>query len=308
MARKGLGTGLSSLLGDDFEAAPPQGAEGAPGDVTRLGIDLLSPSPFQPRKSFDPGALDQLAASLGHSGMLQPILARPAPGKPGHYEIVAGERRWRAAQIARLFEVPVVIRELDDQATAEAAVLENVQREDLSAIEEAKGYQRLVTEFGYSAQELGESIGKSRSHVANLLRLLELPENVQKLVDQGKLSAGHARALIGLDQAQALAREVLEKGLSVRQLEARVGKVKEGGEVDGGSGAKGRQSAGASGAGLAGSDGKDADTRAAEKGISEALGLPVSLDHDDGKGSVTLWFTDFEQMDDLLRRLGWEYY
>ena len=297
MARKGLGKGLSALLGS-MEAEMGRLDREVGGEITTLAISKMSPSPFQPRQQFDQESLAQLAQSLASSGMLQPILVRPSKTTEGHYDIIAGERRWRAAQIAQMHDVPVVIRELDDKQTLEAAVLENVQRQDLSAIEEARGYQRLVAEFGYSAVDVAETIGKSRPHVANMLRLLELPGNVQKLVDQGKISAGHARALVGLDNAAELARFVLEKGLNVRQLEALVRKQRNGSKTVGQStqsktAAEQRRE-------------KDADTLDAERRASEALGLPVSIDHVDGRGSITVHYQDFDQLDDILRRLGYD--
>ena len=297
MARKGLGKGLGALLGS-MEAEMGRLDREVGGEITTLAISKMSPSPFQPRQQFDQEGLAQLAQSLASSGMLQPILVRPSKTTEGHYDIIAGERRWRAAQIAQMHDVPVVIRELDDKQTLEAAVLENVQRQDLSAIEEARGYQRLVAEFGYSAVDVAETIGKSRPHVANMLRLLELPGNVQKLVDQGKISAGHARALVGLDNAAELARFVLEKGLNVRQLEALVRKQRDGSTADGQSNqpktaAEQRRE-------------KDADTLDAERRASEAVGLPVSIDHVDGRGSITVHYQDFDQLDDVLRRLGYD--
>ena len=297
MARKGLGKGLGALLGS-MEAEMGRLDREVGGEITTLAISKMSPSPFQPRQQFDQEGLAQLAQSLASSGMLQPILVRPSKTTEGHYDIIAGERRWRAAQIAQMHDVPVFIRELDDKQTLEAAVLENVQRQDLSAIEEARGYQRLVAEFGYSAVDVAETIGKSRPHVANMLRLLELPGNVQKLVDQGKISAGHARALVGLDNAAELARFVLEKGLNVRQLEALVRKQRDGSTTDGQSNqpktaTEQRRK-------------KDADTLDAERRASEAVGLPVSIDHVDGRGSITVHYQDFDQLDDVLRRLGYD--
>jgi len=297
MARKGLGQGLGALLGSIEADVDPVDGSGASGvDVTTLGIDKMAPSPFQPRQQFDPVALEQLAQSLASNGMLQPILVRPAKSNPGQYEIIAGERRWRAAQIAQLHDVPVVVRELDDRQTLEAAVLENVQRQDLSAIEEARGYHRLVLDFGYSAHDIAESIGKSRPHVANMLRLLELPENVQKLVDQGKISAGHARAIIGVENAVELARLVLEKGLSVRQLEEIVRKQRSDAE----------NPIPTAMTPVAKKNKKDPDTLAVEKQMTELLGLQVSIDETNGKGTITFSYRDYDQLDDVLRRLGYE--
>ena len=212
--RPGLGRGLSSLLGDNVPEAPIAGyAEGGTGGLRMLPVSALSPHPDQPRRHFDETALEDLALSIRARGLIQPIVVRPT----GHnYQIVAGERRWRAAQRARLHEVPVIVRELDDAETMEIALVENIQRQDLNAIEEAEAYRRLIGEFGHTQEALGKLVHKSRSHVANLMRLLDLPSGVREMVVSGAIEMGHARALVGAPDAERLARQVADKGLSVR--------------------------------------------------------------------------------------------
>ena len=215
--RRGLGRGLSALLGEaDATAA---GEAPRPGDGRDLPIELIRPNPGQPRRDFAEAELEALASSIRERGVLQPILVRPDPDQPGHYQIVAGERRWRAAQRAGLWDIPVVIRELDDLLTLELAIIENVQRVDLNAIEEALGYRDLVDRFGRTQEDIARIVGKSRSHVANALRLLGLPESVQADLRAGRLSAGHARALAAAPDPAALAHQVLERGLNVRETE-----------------------------------------------------------------------------------------
>ncbi|HEX8623583.1 MAG TPA: ParB/RepB/Spo0J family partition protein, partial [Allosphingosinicella sp.] len=220
----GLGRGLSSLLGEVAQEAPVSGgAQPARGGIQMMPVSSIEPHLDQPRRHFDEEALDELAASIEQRGLIQPIVVRPH----GHrYQIVAGERRWRAAQRARLHEIPVIVRDFDDAETLEVALLENIQRRDLNAIEEAEGYRRLMDEYGHSQDALSKLVWKSRSHIANLLRLLGLPEGVKQLVATGQLSMGHARALIGSADPEALAREVIDRGLSVREAEklARFGK------------------------------------------------------------------------------------
>jgi ParB family chromosome partitioning protein len=218
-ARRGLGRGLSALLGGGVETYADEGPLGAP---TRVPIEFLRPSRLQPRRRFDEAELDALAQSIRDRGVLQPLLVRPASGAPAGYEIVAGERRWRAAQRAGQHEVPVIVRELSDQETLEVALVENLQRADLSPLEEAQAYRRLTRDFAHTQDDLADAIGKSRSHVANTMRLLTLPPAVQDLVEDGRLSAGHARALVGCPAAETLARTVIERGLNVRETEALV--------------------------------------------------------------------------------------
>ncbi len=260
--RPSLGRGLSALLGDAAHEEPVgKGAEHAPG-VRMLQVSALTPHPGQPRRHFDEAALEELAASIRARGLIQPIVVRPH----GHsYQIVAGERRWRAAQRARLHEVPVVVRDLDDAETMEIALLENIQREDLNAIEEAEAYAKLIDTFGHTQEALGRIVHKSRSHVANLLRLLDLPQAVRAMVVEGAIEMGHARALIGAADPEKLAREVAAKGLSVRETEklARAAKPP-GGKRGGGGGA---------------ASVRDADLAALEHQLGDVLGLNVRISH-----------------------------
>lgn len=277
--RRNLGRGLSALLGDD-----PTPAE-TPQTPQRLPVSALTPSPFQPRQTFDEGALDELAASVAERGVLQPLLVRPAAGMNGIYEIIAGERRWRAAQRAQVHDVPVMVREMDDREVAEVALVENLQRQDLNALEEADGYRRLQEEFHHTQEDLAKAVGKSRSHVANTLRLLGLPEPVKEMVQAGDLSAGHARALLGNPRAVELARDIVAKGLNVRQTERL---------------AKSAPKSGAPRAPKA----KDADCAALERDLTTLLGLKVSIDVHGAGGRLSIQYQNLEQLDDLLQRLG----
>ncbi len=283
----GLGRGLSALL---EEAATPRDANG-PG-VARLAIADIGANAAQPRRHFDSAAMDDLVASVRAHGVLQPILVRPIAGD--RYEIIAGERRWRAAQAAGLHEMPAVVRSLDDRMAFEIALIENIQRSDLNAIEEARGYQRLIGDFGHTQQVLGTIVGKSRSHVTNLLRLLDLPDAVQSMVETGQLAMGHARALIGAPDPVALAKRVIAEGLSVRSIEALVA----GKPV-----AKPRHAlAPPAGALLA----NDANVDALEIQLSEGLGMPVALAVAPGanSGSLTIRFASLDQLDWLCAKLG----
>jgi ParB family chromosome partitioning protein len=278
-AGKRLGRGLSALLG---EAAPePQQAVRA---TRTLTADQIVPGPFQPRHRFDDEALAALADSIRENGILQPILVRPRAGQPASYEIVAGERRWRAAQLAKLHEIPVIIRDIGDREALELALIENVQREDLSPLEEADGYRRLLQEFGNSQDDLARRVGKSRSHITNTIRLLGLPEPVRQLVEDGKLSSGHARALLGTTDAVGLATLVVAHDLNVRQTERLVKSHREG-------------------APRLRRPPKDADTRALERDLTERLGLSVSVDPRGEGGTVTIRYQSLEQLDLILARL-----
>ncbi len=283
--RRNLGRGLSALLGEDPIPAETAAENRGP---TVLPVSSLTPSPFQPRQVFDEAAIDDLAASIRERGVLQPLLVRRAAGMNDIYEIIAGERRWRAAQRAQLHEVPVVVREMGDQEVLEVALVENLQRQDLNALEEAEGYRRLQEEFHHTQEDLAKAVGKSRSHVANTMRLLALPDEVKQMMEMGSLSAGHARALLGLDNAVALAREIAEKGLNVRQAE-RLAK----------SGHKPKSPREA-----AAPSGKDADCRALEHDLTETLGLKVSIDSQGSGGKLSIEYKTLEQLDDLLQRLG----
>lgn len=277
--KSGLGRGLSALL-DDI-ASPPSPQSPA---VVRLAIADIAANPDQPRRHFDEAAMAELVASVRTHGILQPILVRPHGNR---HQIIAGERRWRAAQAAGLHEVPVVIRTLDDRQVSEIALIENIQRADLNAIEEARGYQRLITEHGHTQQVLADIVGKSRSHIANLLRLLELPATVQAMVERGAISMGHARALVGAADAEALAQRVVQQGLSVRGLEQLL--------------AGGRKPASQQPTPSA-----DPNSEALESQLAEALGMPVALQVAPGasSGSLTIRFADLDQLDMLCARLG----
>jgi ParB family chromosome partitioning protein len=285
-----LGRGLASLIG---EAPHSESRLPAHGEQRLVSIDQLHPSGLNPRKDFDDIELVDLANSLRAKGLVQPIIARPDPHKGG-YEIVAGERRWRAAQKAALHTVPVIVRELSDQEVAEFAVIENVQRQDLNPIEEASGYHELIERFGYTQEDVADTVGKSRSHLGNMLRLLKLPEGVQALVRAGKLTSGHARALIGREDAEPLARRILEEDLTVREVEALVQPLRP--ERAGGSGVSQAQTREPKE--------KDPDTRAFEKDLSDALGLKVEIKPGSGEsGMLTIEYGNFEQLDYIKLRL-----
>jgi ParB family chromosome partitioning protein len=281
----GLGRGLSSLLGEVAQEAPVTGVPR--GGVQMMPVSSIEPHLDQPRRHFDEESLEELASSIQARGLLQPILVRPH----GHrYQIVAGERRWRAAQKARLHEVPVIVRDFDDAETLEVALLENVQREDLNAIEEAEGYRRLIADYGHTQEALGKLVHKSRSHVANLLRLLDLPEKVRGLVASGALSMGHARALVSATDPEALADEVVSKGLSVRETERLVRFGKKGRERQGRLEIKGAS----------------ADIEALERQLGDMLGLKVKITHKPDGGTVALSYSTLDQLDMICQRLSGE--
>jgi ParB family chromosome partitioning protein len=276
--KKRLGRSLASLIGDGADESV------SADDQRSVPLSSLKASRFNPRRNFSDAQLDELAASIRERGLVQPLVVRPLGGGD-RYEIVAGERRWRAAQRANLHEVPVVIRTLSDQEAIEIAIIENVQREDLNAIEEGEGYSALMSGHGYTQEDLAKVIGKSRSHLANTLRLLKLPKGVQDLVRAGELSAGHARALIGRADAAALAARIVKEGLTVRQVEALAQEE---------SAKPKRKKATA----------KDADTRAAESELHDALGLNVEIKPGRGeKGELRIRYTNFDQFDDIRARL-----
>jgi len=284
---RGLGRGLSSLMSDvnPSSNSPVQ----APAERT-LPIAKIYPNPDQPRRTFDPQALDDLTASIAEKGIIQPLIVRAKTSAHGTHEIVAGERRWRAAQRAQLHEVPVIIREFDDVEVLEVAIIENIQRSDLNAIDEAAGYKQLMEKFGRTQDEMGKALGKSRSHIANSVRLLTLPSSVQSLLADGRLSAGHARAIVGHPDADSLAVEIVKKGLSVRETEKL---------------AKSDRSKSTK-ASKAKSAPKDADTVQIENDLAAQLGMKVNISHAAGKenGQVVLHYKDLEQLDDLLRLLA----
>ena len=292
--RANLGRGLSSLLGESGSADRSASVAG-----TRLvPIGQIRANPDQPRRYFNPDALAELSASIAAKGILQPILVRPDPAAEGDFQIIAGERRWRAAQQAGVHDVPVVVRQFDDTAVLEIALIENIQRADLDAIEEAAGYQRLIQDFGRSQDEIAKAVGKSRSHIANLMRLLTLPPAVQAMVIDGRLSAGHARALINASDPVALAERVMSGGLNVRQTEALVRDVGAG-KVDG-------PGAGAGTAAKIAAAVKDADTRALEAAVAARLGLATEISYgaDTGRGVISFKFQSLEELDALLDKLG----
>jgi ParB family chromosome partitioning protein len=280
-----LGRGLASLIGEPTTGARP--ALPAEGEQRMVSIADVRPSKLNPRKDFRDEELAELAESIRSKGLVQPIIVRPAEGG---YEIVAGERRWRAAQKAGLHSVPVIARDLTDKEVLELAIIENVQRADLNAIEEATGYRELIERFDYSQEQLSEIIGKSRSHVANTLRLLKLPEGVQTMVQDGRLTAGHARALIGREDAEGLAQRILDESLNVREVEALV----QSGDVAAGAGALSRTPRD-----------KDPDTKAFERDLSNALGLKVEIKRGSGEsGNLVIKFGNFDQLDYIRQRLG----
>ncbi|MCS6892802.1 MAG: ParB/RepB/Spo0J family partition protein [Rhodovarius sp.] len=277
-----LGRGLSALLG---EVAAPRGEE----PLRRLPIDLLEPGPFQARAGMDPEALEELAASIRRHGLLQPILVRPKPGEAGRFQIIGGERRWRAAQIAQLHEVPVIVRDFTDTEAMAAGLVENLQREDLNPLEEAEGYDRLLVHYGLTQQELAEAVGKSRTHITNMLRLLVLPERVRELVRQGALSAGHARALANAPDPVAAAQQVVDRGLSVRQTEAL---------------AKAKPTPAPPPLPRPGGPGsaEAAEVAALERDLERKLGLKVKirLDRGSGSGQVSITYRSLDQFEQII--------
>ena len=284
-ARSRLGRGLAALIGDVGEES--QSTERARAQ-RRVPIEFLRANPRNPRRTFSDSELGELAASIHERGIIQPILVRAIRGQPDAYEIIAGERRWRAAQRAGLHDVPIVLIEASDKESLELAIIENVQRTDLNAIEEAMGYDALATEFKHSQDEIAQIVGKSRSHVANTLRLLKLSDVVKGYIRSGKLTAGHARMLLGQPNAEELAEEIIDRGLNVRQVEALARKDGKAQARD----LKPKKNAK-----------KDADTLALEKRVSDALGLVVSVDHRGKWGILHVHYRDLEQLDELIRRL-----
>lgn len=304
--RSGLGRGLSALLGEVAEeqavapaagesageAAPGAGAgQGAKAGLQVIEISRIIPHPGQPRRHFAEEALTELAESIARRGVIQPIVVRP--GADGSFQIVAGERRWRAAQRAQLHRIPAIVRDFDDAQTLEIALVENIQRQDLNPIEEAQGYARLMADYGHSQEALGRLVGKSRSHIANLVRLLDLPEGVQEHVRQGRLSMGHARALIGLDGAETLAQQAIDKGLSVRAMEQLARRHK--GAADGA--ARPRSAADSE---------NSADIAAIARHLADILGLDVDITFRDGGGRLTLAYSTLDQLDMICQRLSGE--
>ena len=284
--KRGLGRGLSALMGE--MDAPAETARRAD---TRVPVEKLRPNPDQPRRTFDGDALNELASSIREKGIIQPLLVREKPLGSGGYEIIAGERRWRAAQMAQLHEVPVIVREFSDTEVLEIAIIENIQRADLNPVEEALGYRQLMDRFGHTQEKVAEALGKSRSHITNLLRLLTLPDEVLSYLRDGKISAGHARALVVMDDPAALARRVVNEGLSVREVE-KLAK-------------EGRAPKTEKPAAPKPASDKSADTKALEGELSASLGMKVEIGHKEGDeaGTVTVRFKSLEELDDLCRIL-----
>ena len=297
--QRGLGRGLSSLLGDAGAAAtktsPAASAGATPAaaapqsGLVDIPIEWINSGPWQPRRRFDIAALEELADSIRSKGLVQPVLVRPHNSKTDRYELIAGERRWRAAQMAQLHNVPAIIRDFSDEEAYEVALIENVQRADLNVIEEADGYRQLIENFGYTQGKISEIIGKSRSHIANLMRLLTLPEDVCNLVINGSLTMGQVRPLVGHEDASALAADIARRGLNARQAEALVARPRD-----------------ASSKQFAAAPTKSADIRALEAKAEKTLGVKMDITWDEGRdrGKMSLSFTKLEQLEDVLKKLG----
>ncbi|MDT8328088.1 MAG: ParB/RepB/Spo0J family partition protein [Roseovarius sp.] len=293
--QRGLGRGLSALMADVGDDARGSGSGTAKRADLMVPVEKVQPNPDQPRRSFNAEQLQELANSIAEKGIIQPLIVRPNPRRNGEYEIVAGERRWRAAQMAKLHEIPVLVREFNDTEVLEVAIIENIQRADLNPVEEATGYNQLMHKFGHTQEKLAEVLGKSRSHIANCVRLLNLPEEVLAYLREGKISSGHARALITADDPAALARQVIQKNLSVRETEKL---VKTGiGNIftEGGTAVKPRRVSE-----------KDADTKALEGDLSANLGMKVTINHTSGEenGQITISYDSLDQLDQLCGLLS----
>ena len=288
-----LGRGLSALFGDADASYQPAARVGEPvaavkaGGMPRMSVAWLKSGAFQPRRHFNDEALRELADSIRERGILEPLLVRPLPDVRDSFEIIAGERRWRAAQIAGLHDVPVMVRELTDREAMEFGIIENVQREDLSPIEEGEGYKRLIEEFGHTQDALGKIVGKSRPHITNMLRLLSLPEGVRDLIASGKLTTGHARALVPTKNPLTLAQEVVRKGLNVRQTETLAKRAQDNPEIH-----KRR-----------GADEENADVLALEKELERVIGLKIKIATKGKAGTLTLHYTSLDQLDEIIKKL-----
>lgn len=302
--RKPLGRGLNALFGEE-DVTPYAVTQTAPAveispskagrSITRLPLSAMKPGPFQPRKVFAKDAIDELAASLKQHGMVQPIVVRPKPNAEGEYEIIAGERRWRAAQIVPLHEVPVVIQEIDDKTALEIALIENLQRADLNPLEEAKAYQRLIDEYNYKHEQLATVLGKSRSHISNMLRLLQLPESVQEKLMDGSLSMGHARALVSAENPELILEQILKNNLSVRDTEKLAANKNARAKTHNNAAQKSSPNA----------QQKDPDIRNLENNLSQLLGLSVTIDaQSNTRGKLSIEYQNLDQLDDVLRRLS----
>lgn len=292
--RTGLGRGLSALMADiDAPVASTAGAvspDSIDRGLKRISIDRIRPNPDQPRRHFAQDALEELADSIRQKGVIQPLIVRADPTQSNHFQIVAGERRWRAAQLAQIHELPVIIREFDDTEVLEVAIIENVQRADLNAMEEALSYRHLIDRFGHTQEKVAQALGKSRSHIANMMRLLALPDEIQDLVRGGQLSAGHARALLTAEQPVLLARQAVANGWSVREVEQKAKSI----------GAAARRKPVRPRLGD-----KDADTVALERDLTAAIGMSVKIDHQpSGEGRISIRYKDLAALDDIIRLLS----
>ena len=289
--KRGLGRGLSALMSDVTQEIAPQIDQAPRRADFFVPVEQVQPNPDQPRRAFDDAALQELATSIAEKGVIQPLIVREHPTRTGIYEIVAGERRWRASQIAQLHDIPVIVRQYTDTEVLEVAIIENIQRADLNPIDEGAGYRQLMQKFGHTQEQLSSVLGKSRSHIANVIRLLSLPDGVRAYLVDGKLTAGHARTLIGHDDAQRLADHIVKTGMSVRDAEklAKQGLTK----------AKTTKT-------INSVTGKDADTVQIEGELSAALGMKVSIDHASGTegGRLSVSYRNLDQLDDLLRALS----
>ncbi len=311
MAQKGLGKGLSALISENSALAPqsaPAASRSGSGTVNASGISQLpltqlAPGKYQPRTHFDEGTLTELAESIEKNGVMQPIIVRAISGQANRFEIIAGERRWRAAKIAGLQTIPAIVRELTDKQALELALVENVQRQDLSPLEEANGYQRLIEEFDYTQDELATIVGKSRSHIGNLLRLLSLPEDVRQLLDSGGITVGHARALLSCPDASLLAQEIVKRGLNVRQAEE-IGRMMQGKDKRHTPRAASQPAAPRPAGNTGAPREKDADILALEESLSENLGLRVSINDRGQQGEIIVAYDNLAQLDVILRKLG----
>lgn len=290
VTRKRLGRGLAALIGEIDQPAQSPSKPSVSADRT-VPIEHVNRNPRNPRRSFDPADLEDLSNSIRQHGIVQPVMVRRAGDE--RYEIIAGERRWRAAQMAGLVEIPVIVRDVDDRTALEIAIVENVQRADLNALEEAQGYEQLIAQYGYTQNDLGEVIGKSRSHVANSLRLLKLPDEVRHMLAEGALSAGHARAIVSTSDPVSLARKIADEGLSVRDAEKLAQKDQDQSSRPDGLETKSNRS-----------DQKDADTLALERSLTDVLGLKVQLAHKGQGGQLRIDYKTLEQLDELCRLLG----
>ncbi|MBW6424536.1 ParB/RepB/Spo0J family partition protein [Rhizobium sp. XQZ8] len=285
-SKRRLGRGLAALIGEMDQPVPVDNAPKSVSADRMVPIEHVTRNPKNPRRAFDEGDLQDLASSIRQHGIVQPVVVRPR-GRD-QFEIIAGERRWRAAQLAGLIEIPIIVRDVDDRTALEIAIVENVQRADLNPLEEALGYDQLIAEHGYTQNDLGEIIGKSRSHVANSLRLLKLPDPVRDMLEAGSLSAGHARALITTSDPVALARTIIAKGMSVRDAERL---------------AQNDIKAQSEPANVSKAEQKDSDTLALERTLSDALGLEVKINHRNGGGQVRINYKSLEQLEEICRLL-----